>query len=121
MSLPPNTVTLPISGNGVITAAQHWSNIGASNINIPPIKEHIIQGQMITVSHEIDNIYFEDNMVDVDQIKSMLAAKLAEQLWKSGYMEFTKKENFAYSKKIFHARIFAVPDDTVRILRETGR
>jgi hypothetical protein len=55
-----------------------------------------------------------------DSIKKHLMEKLVGELFDNKYIEFTKEKNNLTNEYIFRARIFAVPDDRVRVLRDNG-
>ena len=123
MSLPPNSVSLPISNGGVITASNYWGNISGSSTTIaPPLgKEYDIQGQMFITDYVVDDVYLEDHVVNPDDIKKRLVEQLVQELYNSKLVEFTSQNDYVNGKKVFRARIFAVPDTMVRILRENGK
>ena len=60
-------------------------------------------------------------MVAEEDIKMQLCNKIAEELWKNKAIEFTKMEDPTKGTHTFTARIYAVPDTMVRILRENGK
>lgn len=55
--------------------------------------------------------------MDVDEIKRKLAYSLIGEMIKAGVIEFTREPNLARDASTFRARIFVVPDTTVRTLR----
>lgn len=86
-----------------------------------------VQGKMITVdiTYSADDVerlgltsvpnYFEDS------IKKELILKLAHAIARENYVEFTKQENYAAEHNItYRARIYATPDDKVRLIRKQG-
>lgn len=86
----------------------------------------LIKGKMITVDlvytgEDLERLglssvpnYFEDT------IKKDLIMKLAHSLARENYVEFTKQEDFASNSITYRARIYATPDDKVRLLRKEG-
>jgi len=105
-------------GSGGMT---YWTN-NTSVSTVPPLgKEYAIQGQMFVTNYIVDNVHLQDHAVNLDDIKKRLVNQLTEELFQSKLVEFTKSEDWVNDKKIFRARIFAVPDTMVRILRENGK
>lgn len=110
------TTTYPVGSS--VSSGEYW---GASSIT--NVSQYAIQGQMYTTrmtmhDYEIHTIANLDNL---DDIKMRLTHKLAEELWKNKAIEFTKMEDPTEGTHTFTARIFAVPDTMVRILRENGK
>lgn len=80
------------------------------------INTHPIQGQMLSVKYQTSE--FDMINIDTDAIKQKLAHMIADELLKSKYLEFTSQHDIATGNRIFRARLFAVPDTQVRLLRE---
>lgn len=79
--------------------------------------DNVIQGQCIVITHHVstsDTVY--SNMHE-DEIKRLLIAKLAEEMYRQNAIEFTKSIDPRTLELVFRARIFVVPDDQVRLLR----
>jgi len=98
-----------------------------SATSITSVSTEPIQGKMITVDivYSCDDLerlgltsvpnYFEDS------IKKELILKLAHSIARENYVEFTKQENYAAEHSItYRARIYATPDDKVRLIRKQG-
>ena len=67
---------------------------------------------------ELELLKFDFNSVVTEmEIKKRLMTKLMDVLAISKSVEFTKTDSPINGSKMFRARIFAVPDDQVRILR----
>lgn len=76
-----------------------------------------IQGQCVTIIHHIataDTVY---SNIHEDEIKRLLVNKLAEEMFRQNVIEFTKSFDQVTHEVVYRARIFAVPDDQVRLLR----
>jgi hypothetical protein len=85
---------------------------------MPTITEHLIQGKSVTHQLTYSEVLFEDNMVNLDVIKKELVQGLAEKMMHEKVIEFTMQDDHSMGTKICRARIFAVPDTQVKILRE---
>jgi hypothetical protein len=106
-------------GSGGMT---YWTNnTSVSTVPTQFGKEYAIQGQMFVTNYIVDNVELEDHAVNLDDIKKRLVNQLTEELFQSKLVEFTKSEDCVNGKTAFRARIFAVPDTMVRILRENGK
>jgi hypothetical protein len=81
-------------------------------------KEHAIQGHVFEAKFVLSDIQVTAGTFTEDDIKKELANKLVYELIKSKHIEFTKVPDLMNSSHVFRARIFAVPDTHVRILRE---
>ena len=83
--------------------------------------EYGIKGEMIIAElllSELELLQFDFNSVVTEmEIKKRLLKKLMDVLANSKSVEFTKTDSPINGSKMFKARIFAVPDDQVRILR----
>lgn len=83
--------------------------------------EYGIKGEMIITElllSELELLQFDFNSVVTEmEIKTRLMTKLMDVLTNSKSVEFTKTDSPTNGSKMFRARIFAVPDDQVRILR----
>jgi hypothetical protein len=80
-----------------------------------------IQGEPVIVSLTLSTYdALNSSRINETTIKKELVDKIAKCLYNSKMIEFTKQENLATNEFIFKARIFAVPDDKVRMLRTKG-
>jgi hypothetical protein len=91
---------------------------GASGYIDSNIKEHLIQGHVFEAKFVLSDVQVIAGTFTEDDIKKELANKLVYELMKSKHIEFTKVPDLINSSHTFRARIFAVPDTNVRILRE---
>lgn len=80
-----------------------------------PIDSYNIQGQMLSVNYQISE--FDMVNTDTDAIKEKLARMIADELLKSKHIEFTSQHEATTGNRMFRARIYAVPDSQVRVLR----
>ena len=123
--LPPNSVTYPGTG-GSFAVHNNVGGVPISNGTIPPpnLKEHTIQGSMLTVQkviseHETLRMGFS---VAEDpwnrEIKKQLVQQIVEKMFESNCIEFTRQKDAQNGNLIFRARVFVTPDSTVRIIRE---
>lgn len=108
-----NTISLP-------PGSEHWETT-AINPNPFLVKEHIIQGELVYTELIVEQFKLEDRLVTSDGIKQTLMIDLAKKLMANKMIEFTKTQNNLTGDHIFRARIYAVPDGNVRILRESGK
>lgn len=98
----------------------HFTNTN-NPIDFPPQAistnsiEYAIQGQMVSTTIRMPEQLLET--IDKDRIKLDLALDIAKQLVACKYMEFTSQKDMVTMDTTFRARIFAVPDTQVRILR----
>jgi hypothetical protein len=92
-----------------------------SSITTPPVPyvDHTITGEMIAVEH-ITPIYRDIPFSKEDEahIKATLIEKLVHELFKSKHIEFTRMKKVDSDEMIYRARIHAVPDTQVRLIRE---
>ena len=96
-----------------------WYGSNTITNGIVSIAEHTIQGQTIYEELRVVKEQVEDAFGDERQFKELLVKKLVDKMFKSNCIEFTKAEDVYTGEVIFRARIFAVPDTKVRILRES--
>jgi hypothetical protein len=78
------------------------------------IKGNMILSQIVMSEYELMHIVPDDFSLE---IKRQLIANLMDKIMETRSVEFTKMENHIEGKHYFRARLFAVPDDQVRILR----
>jgi len=83
------------------------------------IKDHEIQGQTISVEH-ITPIHTSIELTKEDEavIKAELMEKIVHELFRAKCIEFTKMRAVDSDEIVYRARIHAVPDTQVRIIRE---
>lgn len=81
--------------------------------------EYAIKGNMIKAQLVVSDL--EQLQMNVatfqDDIKQRLLIVLLDELMKTKSVEFTKMPHHSHGLTYFRARMFAVPDDQVRILR----
>jgi hypothetical protein len=92
--------------------------LGAVNVHSPIVSAPVetAQGKMIVAQMTInanDAIQIDDSI-----LKEQLIKKLVEELMKSNCIEFTKQQDYARMETKIRARIFATPDDQVRLIRK---
>jgi len=96
------------------------STIGATDFSLVPTPKTIaIQGKMITAQLGLDELQYSV-MDDID-IKSRLLNALAIELLSAKCIEFTKQQDVATNTMLVRARIFATPDNQVRLIREATK
>ena len=86
---------------------------------VPDVKQFVIQGKPIVVqisSSEISGL----KSAPEEDIKSVLADKLAKVILQEKLCEFTKLNDIERYQIHYRARAFLVPNDQVRLLRENG-
>ena len=88
---------------------------GSSYNEIKPFTVAQIKGEMVTV--ELNGSKLWHNGVTDDGIKIQLMQDLLEKLMKSNCIEFTKQTDPNTMDYIYRARIFAVPNTDVQIIR----
>ena len=108
-------MTVPIHGMLSPATPLPWNN---SNSSID--KEYAIKGQMITASYAISYTDVANMKVitDPNDIKEKLMYMLAQKMREEKLIEFTKQDLVGEGVYQFNARIYALPDTQVRILRE---
>ena len=118
------TFEVPPTPTGVYTIAIGGSGGGGgilSSITTPPVPyvDHTITGETIAVEH-ITPIYSDISFSKEDEavIKAELMQKMVHELFKSKHIEFTRMKKVDSDETIYRARIHAVPDTQVRLLRE---
>lgn len=83
--------------------------------------EHAIKGNMI--KYEMSMSEYEslsitiDTVTFYDEIKKQLLYGIMDEIMRTKSIEFTKMKDYANGTTSYRARMFAVPDDQVRILR----
>lgn len=138
--VPPNptgiyTIPIGVGGGGGTISNVGGSGIvnNGSGITLPPphlypyddsvlnhfIKDHEIQGQTLMVEH-IRPIYSDIAFSKEDEavIKAELMEKIVHELFRAKCIEFTKTRVADSDEMVYRARVHAVPDTQVRIIRE---
>jgi hypothetical protein len=125
-----STFTVPPNPTGVYTIAVGVGGGGGTSMGdlnrIPPhmitdssvahnIVDHQIEGQTIFAEYILPPNYL--GMTE-SEIKGLLIEKLMHELYKQKYIEFTQMKRVETDEMIYRARIHAVPDTQVRIIRE---
>lgn len=95
-----------------------WHNQWDAQVNMN-LYDHAFKGTMI--KYEISMTQYEmltlyNTNFDGD-IKKQLLYGITDEIMKSKCVEFTKSADHANGTTHFRARLFALPDDQVRILR----
>ena len=106
------------NGSGITRPPPHLYPYDDSVLN-HFIKDHEIQGRTFT-SEYTTQIYSDIEVTKEDEanIKAALMEKIVHELFKEKYIEFTKTRVADSVEIIYRARIHAVPDTQVRIIRE---
>jgi hypothetical protein len=125
-----STFTVPKSPTGIYTIPVGVGGGGGTSMGdlnrTPPawidpsvlshfIKDHEITGQTIFAEYILPPNYL--GMTE-SEIKGLLIEKLMHELYKQKYIEFTQMKRVETDEMIYRARIHAVPDTQVRIIRE---
>lgn len=82
--------------------------------------DYAIKGNMIKYQLSISEVELAmkiDPKNFSDVIKKQLMYGLMDELMKTRSVEFTRAQDVSFGSAHFRARLFAVPDDQVRILR----
>jgi len=106
------------NGSGITRPPPHLYPYDDSVLN-HFIKDHEIQGRTFTAEYTTQ-IYSDIEVTKEDEanIKAALMEKIVHELFKEKYIEFTKTRVADSVEIIYRARIHAVPDTQVRIIRE---
>ena len=106
------------NGSGITRPPPHLYPYDDSVLN-HFIKDHEIQGRTFTAEYTTQ-IYSDIEVTKEDEaaIKAELMEKIVHELFKEKYIEFTKTRVADSVEIIYRARIHAVPDTQVRIIRE---
>lgn len=114
-------------GAGGTISVDNYGTIG-TNGNISSavnVTQNAIEGRMFKAFYTVSEFEKLQFIGDEDQwkehVKRVLTQKLAEDLMDEKYIEFTRmNEDPVTGGTQYTARIFAVPDGQVRILRSSG-
>jgi len=93
------------------TGSQHDAYNANSHYNV---NEHSIQGRMFQARLNVDEL----SMLSEDDIKHELTRLLTDTMFKEKHISFTKQVDPMLGRTTYHARIFATPDSTTRVVRE---
>ena len=84
-----------------------------------PLFIHTIKGEMYIAEYSVPhNLSVSTYQIDDDAIKRKLVTDLVEKLFLSKSIEFTKSTVVNEDRIVYRARIYAVADTMVRIIRE---
>ena len=97
----------------------YWDGNSTVNASVTPT-EHHIQGQMLTATITRSTVDLEDSLRPAD-LKMELCKLLAQELFKANCIEFTQQHDVQFDTKTFRARIYAVPNTQVKVLREYNK
>jgi len=122
---PTGIYTISVGSGGGGGTLGTVSGVGGggllSSITNPPVTyvDHTITGETISVE-QVNPIYSDIpfSKEDEAQIKAELMQRLVHELFKSKHIEFTRMKKVDSDEMIYRARIHAVPDTQVRLLRE---
>ena len=116
------TFQVPPSPTGIYSISVGTGGGGGVLSSIPsPVTyvDHTITGETITVEHRTP-IYSDISFSKEDEavIKAELMEKMVHELFRSKHIEFTRVKKVDSDEMIYRARIHAVPDTQVRLIRE---
>jgi hypothetical protein len=100
--------------------AVQWDNTSGQQLNE---KHHVIKGEMIYVQKVYSDFDYSEleskYQMDLPNIiKEELLDILVDELMKHTCISFTMQQDVSTLKRCFRARIFATPNDQVRIVKE---
>lgn len=114
-----NTGTWATNGRWSSPIGQWTSPMqGESTADIDIDSGYAIQGRMIRVSWDFSE---HEKILSDNIIKEKIALRLARELIAHNLIEFTKHDDPATYTTRIRGRLFAVPDDQVRILRKSKK
>lgn len=118
-------MAIPINVNGMRAQVDILGNItvgglaggGGGTYDTYAEPTPTISGKMLTVKNT-----FKDEMrvIPDDEIKRKMIYELAEEMARSGMIEFTKQNDPTTDTITYRARCFMTPNDQVQILRKNG-
>jgi len=118
-------MAIPINVNGMRAQVDILGNItvgglaggGGGTYDTDAEPTPTISGKMLTVKNT-----FKDEMrvIPDDEIKRKMIYELAEEMARSGMIEFTKQNDPTTDTITYRARCFMTPNDQVQILRKNG-
>ena len=112
-----NSIIDPASIGGVITSNISNTSWVSPNSGTSHVEYHI-HGKMYTANLTFSDVEIQNRIITPEEIKNRLMEKLLEKMYQESHIEFTKMMDASTGEHKFHARIFAVPDTQVRIIRE---
>lgn len=84
------------------------------------LKIHNIKGQALVANYMIDDYKIMNGVIPTDdEVKLRLCNELVKEMFERKMIEFTK-EKTVHGTIHYRARIFAVPNTNVQLLREQG-
>lgn len=91
-----------------------------SNISTPRDTLHLstIRGKMVTVSQTFSDL--DLSMLNDKELKLHMLYELCKELEKTNHVEFTRMVEPHTGNYVVRARIFATPDEQVRMIRLRG-
>jgi hypothetical protein len=112
MAIPTNTII----GTNIGTSGPLPINSWQSNSSVSALaSEYAIRGEMIHVSKSYSSDLL--GILSPDAVKKEMLPMLVDELWKCGFIEFTKIEDVSNGIVKVQARIFATPDKQTRLIR----
>jgi hypothetical protein len=113
------TFVVPPSPTGIYSISVGTGGGGGVLSSIRNFVDHTITGETITVEHRTP-IYSDISFSKEDEavIKAELMEKIVHELFRSRHIEFTRVKKVDSDEMIYRARIHAVPDTQVRLIRE---
>lgn len=112
------TFQVPPNPTGIYSISVGTGGGGGVLSSIPNFVDHTITGETITVEHIIPIYSIPSSKEDEASIKSELMEKIVHELFRSRHIEFTRVKKVDSDEMIYRARIHAVPDTQVRLIRE---
>ena len=112
------TFEVPSSPTKTYSISVGTSGGGGVLSSIPNFVDHTITGETITVEHIIPIYSIPSSKEDEASIKAELMEKIVHELFRSRHIEFTRVKKVDSDEMIYRARIHAVPDTQVRLIRE---
>lgn len=129
MSSPINYDDIPASARDAIFSTNigagaigvdSWSgyNTIGSSLRTLSATSNAIRGEMLLVNSEYSS--FEALDIGDDEIKRRLCNLIANKLYNSKFIEFTKQQDPKTGRHHIRARAFVTPSGDVQILRKSG-
>jgi len=112
------TLQVPPNPTGIYSISVGTGGGGGVSSSIPNFVDHTITGETITVEHIIPIYSIPSSKEDEASIKAELMEKIVHELFRSRHIEFTRVKKVDSDEMIYRARIHAVPDTQVRLIRE---
>ena len=108
--------SIPTTGINQVVDASRGNPWPTQGLGAQPYDTHDFQGQMVTVKMEMESYMFDS--MGPDTIKEKMLKNLVIELMRQNLVEFTsQKRSFGEDIIKIRARIYALPDDHVRIVR----